>query len=34
MMFQVTEKASGMIKDFLKDREENPVIRIFLSRGG
>ena len=33
-MFEVTEKASEMIKDFLKDREEIPSIRIMLSQGG
>jgi Fe-S cluster assembly iron-binding protein IscA len=33
-MFQVTEKANEIIKDFLKDKEEDPNIRIFLSRGG
>ncbi len=33
-MLQVTEKASEMIKDFLKDKEGNLKIRIFLSQGG
>ena len=33
-MFEVTEKANEMIKDFLKDREETPAIRILLSQGG
>lgn len=33
-MFEVTEKAHEMIKDFLKDREEMPSIRIMLSQGG
>ena len=33
-MFEVTEKASEKIKDFLKDREEYPAIRIMLSQGG
>jgi Fe-S cluster assembly iron-binding protein IscA len=33
-MFQVTEKASEMIKDHLKDQEELPAIRIFLNPGG
>lgn len=33
-MFEVTEKASEMIKDFLKDRDEIPAIRIMLSQGG
>lgn len=33
-VFEVTEKASGMIKDFLKDRQEIPHIRIMMSQGG
>jgi len=33
-MFEVTEKASEMIKDFLKDKEEIPSIRVMLSQGG
>jgi Fe-S cluster assembly iron-binding protein IscA len=33
-MFQVTEKASAMIKDFFKDKEEVPSIRIMLNQGG
>jgi hypothetical protein len=33
-MLEVTEKASEMIKDFLKDREDIPSIRIMLSQGG
>jgi Fe-S cluster assembly iron-binding protein IscA len=33
-MLEVTEKASEMIKDFLKDRDEIPAIRIMLSQGG
>ena len=33
-MFEVTEKASEMIKEFLKDKEEIPSIRIMLSQGG
>jgi len=33
-MFEVTEKASEMIKDFLKEKEEIPSIRIMLSQGG
>ena len=33
-MFEVTEKASEMIKDFLKDRDPVPPIRIMLSQGG
>lgn len=33
-MLEVTEKASEMIKEFLKEREEVPSIRIMLSQGG
>ena len=33
-MFEVTEKASDMIKDFLKDKDEFPPIRLMLSQGG
>ena len=33
-MFEVTEKASEMIKEFLKDRDMVPHIRILLSSGG
>ena len=33
-MLEITEKASEMIKDFLKDREEIPAIRIMMSQGG
>jgi len=33
-MFEVTEKATEMIREFLKDREEIPPIRIVLSQGG
>ena len=33
-MFEVTEKASDMIKDFLKDKEEFSPIRLMLSQGG
>ena len=33
-MLEITDKASEMIKDFLKDREETPAIRIMLSQGG
>ena len=33
-MFEVTEKASEMIKDFLKDKEDTPAIRVMHSRGG
>jgi iron-sulfur cluster assembly protein len=33
-MFSVSEKASEMIKEFLKDREEAPSIRILMQEGG
>ena len=33
-MFEVTEKASDMIKYFLKDKDEFPPIRLMLSQGG
>jgi len=33
-MFQVTEKASEMINDFLKDQGDSSYIRVFLSQGG
>jgi Fe-S cluster assembly iron-binding protein IscA len=33
-MFEVTEKASEMIKEYLKDRTDAPPIRIMLSQGG
>ena len=33
-MFEITEKASDMIKDFLKDKNEFPPIRLMLSQGG
>lgn len=33
-MFEVTEKASEMIKEFLKEKKEIPHIRIMLSQGG
>jgi len=33
-VFEVTEKASDMIKNFLKDREELPAIRLMLANGG
>jgi len=33
-MFEVTEKASEMIKDFLKDKDVIPAIRVMLSQGG
>ncbi|MBU2498237.1 MAG: adhesin [Proteobacteria bacterium] len=33
-MFQVTEKASEKIQEFFKDKEEQPIIRIFLAQGG
>ena len=33
-MFQVSEKASEMIKEHFKERETIPSIRIILSQGG
>jgi hypothetical protein len=33
-MFEVTEKASDMIKDFLKDKDEYPPVRLTISQGG
>ena len=33
-MIQVSVKADEMIQEFFKDREEDRVIRIFLSEGG
>jgi Fe-S cluster assembly iron-binding protein IscA len=33
-VFEVTEKASTMIKEFLKDRENIPAIRLMLTQGG
>ena len=34
IMFQVSEKASEMIKEHFMDREKIPSIRIILSQGG
>jgi len=33
-VLQITEKASEMIKLYLKDREEAPSIRLMLNEGG
>jgi iron-sulfur cluster assembly accessory protein len=33
-MFSVTEKASEMIKEFLKNRPEAPSIRVLMQEGG
>jgi Fe-S cluster assembly iron-binding protein IscA len=33
-MFQVTEKAAEMIREFLKDRGEEHIIRIMMNEGG
>lgn len=33
-MFEITQKANEMVKDYLKDREVVPSVRIFLSEGG
>jgi hypothetical protein len=34
LMFQVSDKASEMIKDFLKERSGPHAIRIVMSEGG
>ena len=34
MMFQVSEKASEMIKDYLKDKEANLTVRVMMHEGG
>lgn len=33
-MFTVSEKASEMIKDFLKNRTDAPSIRVLMQEGG
>jgi hypothetical protein len=33
-MFEVTEKANELIKEYLKDKEEDHFIRVALSQGG
>jgi Fe-S cluster assembly iron-binding protein IscA len=33
-MFSVTDKASEMIKEFLKNRPEAPSIRVVMQEGG
>lgn len=33
-MFEITDKASEMLKEYFKDREEIPSIRLFLNEGG
>lgn len=33
-MFEVTEKANERIHEFFKERNDEPMIRIFLSQGG
>jgi Fe-S cluster assembly iron-binding protein IscA len=33
-MFQVSDKASEVIKEFLKDKEEPYSVRIVMSEGG
>lgn len=33
-MFSVSEKASEMIKEFLKSRTETPSIRVVMQQGG
>ena len=34
MMFQVSEKASEMIKDYVKDKEANLNVRVMMHEGG
>jgi hypothetical protein len=34
IMFQVTAKASEKIQEFFKDKQDEAIIRIFLSQGG
>jgi len=33
-MFEVTEKADQRIQEFFKDKEQDRILRIFLSQGG
>jgi Fe-S cluster assembly iron-binding protein IscA len=33
-MFEVSEKASEMIKGFLKDKEANLAVRVMMNEGG
>jgi hypothetical protein len=33
LMFTVTDKASEVIKDFLKDKNESSAVRIVMSQG-
>jgi len=33
-MFEITDKASEMLKEYFRDREEIPSIRLFLNEGG
>jgi len=33
-MFQVSEKASEMIKDYVKDKEANLNVRVMMHEGG
>ena len=33
-MFQITQKAAEMMKDYFKERDQTPSIRIMLSQGG
>ena len=34
IMFSVSEKASEMIKEYLKNRKEAPSIRVLMQEGG
>jgi len=33
-MFEISDKASEMLKDYFKDQEELPSIRLLLNEGG
>ena len=33
-MFQVSDKASEVMKEYFKDREEAPSIKVVLNEGG
>lgn len=33
-MFQVSAKATDMLKEYFKDKEKTPSIRIYLNSGG
>ena len=33
-MFEISDKASEMMKEYLKDKEEAPSVRVILEEGG